>query len=157
MVLWSSIIHCMAVFAAGVFIGTATAAPAPLMLDNTTWHGSLEERDGDAAGTLGLSARFNGLNAGIEPRAAGNFTLRILPLGASITEGYKSSDGNGYRKALRAQLRYDGWQVNMVGSLPTGTMYDKVCFSPALPLTVHLFCPCSETCVYTTICWRLMS
>jgi hypothetical protein len=58
---------------------------------------------------------------------AGNFYLRILPLGASITLGTMSSDGNGYRKALRDQLRFDGWNVNMVGSRTGGTMKDSVC------------------------------
>jgi hypothetical protein len=58
---------------------------------------------------------------------AGNFYLRILPLGASITLGTMSSDGNGYRKALRDQLRFDGWNVNMVGSVGSGTMKDRVC------------------------------
>jgi hypothetical protein len=60
---------------------------------------------------------------------AGNFYLRILPLGASITLGTMSSDGNGYRKALRDQLRFDGWNVNMVGSVGGGTMKDSVCHS----------------------------
>ncbi len=36
---------------------------------------------------------------------AGDFYLRILPLGASIVWGYKSSDGNGYA-ALQYSLRY---------------------------------------------------
>lgn len=60
-------------------------------------------------------------------RRADDFYLRIMPLGASITYGLVSSDGNGYRKALRDQLRYDGWNVNMVGSLFGGTMNDSVC------------------------------
>lgn len=63
-------------------------------------------------------------NNTIRPRA-GNFYLRILPLGASITYGQMSIDGNGYRKALRDQLRYDGWNVNMVGSNSGGTMNDR--------------------------------
>ncbi|OJJ35887.1 hypothetical protein ASPWEDRAFT_41117 [Aspergillus wentii DTO 134E9] len=54
-----------------------------------------------------------------------DFTLRVLPLGASITVGYLSSDNNGYRKALREQLRYAGWPVNMVGSLQVGNMTDN--------------------------------
>ncbi|KAM7185430.1 hypothetical protein V8F20_011802 [Naviculisporaceae sp. PSN 640] len=62
--------------------------------------------------------------ARIVPRA-GNFYLRIMPLGASITYGQMSTDGNGYRKALRDQLRYDGWNVNMVGSNSGGTMNDR--------------------------------
>ncbi|KAL1595344.1 hypothetical protein SLS60_010035 [Paraconiothyrium brasiliense] len=57
--------------------------------------------------------------------AAKDFYLRIMPLGASITEGVRSSDGNGYRKYLRDQLRWKGWRVNMVGSKQNGNMADK--------------------------------
>ncbi|KAL2820693.1 SGNH hydrolase-type esterase domain-containing protein [Aspergillus granulosus] len=53
-----------------------------------------------------------------------NIPLRILPLGASITYGVHSSDGNGYRRPLRDQLRSDGWEVNMVGSQSHGNMRD---------------------------------
>lgn len=54
--------------------------------------------------------------------------LRILPLGASLTWGLLSPSGNGYRKPLRDQLRFKGWEVNMVGSKSnaTSTMNDKV-------------------------------
>ncbi|KAK7991495.1 hypothetical protein PG988_000289 [Apiospora saccharicola] len=51
--------------------------------------------------------------------------LRILPLGASIVFGYGSSDDNGFRKPLRDQLRYRGWDVNMVGSKRNGRMTDN--------------------------------
>ncbi|KAL4747809.1 SGNH hydrolase-type esterase domain-containing protein [Aspergillus terricola var. indicus] len=61
----------------------------------------------------------------LQPRATKPFLLRVMPLGASITVGYKSSDGNGYRKYLREQLRYVGWEVDMVGSLANGTMRDN--------------------------------
>lgn len=54
------------------------------------------------------------------------FFLRIMPLGASITQGVLSSDGTGYRKSLRQRLRDDGWQVNMVGTRQTGSMSDNV-------------------------------
>ncbi|OTA88317.1 carbohydrate esterase family 3 protein [Hypoxylon sp. CO27-5] len=47
-----------------------------------------------------------------------------MPLGASITHGYKSSDGNGYRKYLRDQLEKNGNKVNMVGERTGGTMKD---------------------------------
>lgn len=53
------------------------------------------------------------------------FYLRTAALGASITNGYLSSDGNGYRKYLRDELRLAGWPVNMVGSIKTGTMNDN--------------------------------
>ncbi|KAL4961558.1 SGNH/GDSL hydrolase family protein [Aspergillus stella-maris] len=58
------------------------------------------------------------------PRASKPFLLRVMPLGASITVGYRSTDGNGYRKYLREQLRYAGWEIDMVGSLSNGTMKD---------------------------------
>jgi len=62
----------------------------------------------------------------LDRRAAKDFFLRIMPLGASITQGTQSSDNNGYRKWLRSQLRYKGWKVNMVGRKQEGTMADKV-------------------------------
>ncbi|OKO99203.1 hypothetical protein PENSUB_8590 [Penicillium subrubescens] len=61
----------------------------------------------------------------LQKRDNGTFLLRIMPLGASITLGYGSTDHNGYRKPLRQQLRYAGWQVNMIGSLRNGTMHDN--------------------------------
>ncbi|KAJ5175389.1 CAZyme family CE3 [Penicillium canariense] len=61
----------------------------------------------------------------LQTRDNGTFLLRILPLGASITLGYQSTDHNGYRKVLRQQLRYAGWQVEMIGSLRNGTMHDN--------------------------------
>ncbi|KAI0857102.1 carbohydrate esterase family 3 protein [Xylaria cubensis] len=55
----------------------------------------------------------------------GGMWLRIMPLGASITYGYLSSDGNGYRQALRDQIVAYGNDVNMVGSRRNGTMEDN--------------------------------
>ncbi|ORY59592.1 SGNH hydrolase-type esterase domain-containing protein [Pseudomassariella vexata] len=65
--------------------------------------------------------------AQLEPRApfAGGIPLRIMPLGASITFGVASSDGNGYRKTLRDGIVAQGNQVNFVGSHPNGTMEDN--------------------------------
>lgn len=65
-------------------------------------------------------------SSALQKRDNGTFLLRIMPLGASITLGYGSTDHNGYRKPLRQQLRYAGWQVNMIGSLRNGTMHDNV-------------------------------
>ncbi|KAJ5680219.1 hypothetical protein N7536_011358 [Penicillium majusculum] len=61
----------------------------------------------------------------LQTRDTKPFPLRILPLGASITKGYKSKDGNGYRKWLRQQLRYAGWEVDMIGTMKSGTMRDN--------------------------------
>ncbi|CAG8321699.1 unnamed protein product [Penicillium salamii] len=63
--------------------------------------------------------------------AAGDYTpngwvqgknLRILPLGDSITNGFRSSDGNGYREDLETILVNANNRVQMVGSLRSGTM-----------------------------------
>ncbi|OLN87895.1 hypothetical protein CCHL11_00163 [Colletotrichum chlorophyti] len=54
----------------------------------------------------------------------GNVSLRIMPLGASITHGEKSSDGNGYRERLLELLVADGNPVDYVGFNPNGTMAD---------------------------------
>ena len=51
--------------------------------------------------------------------------LRILPLGASIVYGLTSSDGNGFRYALRNQLVYGSNTVNFIGSVQSGTMADN--------------------------------
>lgn len=65
-------------------------------------------------------------NGELAPRAiAGSDTLRILCLGASITYGYESTDGNGYRYGLRGALVSGGNKVNMIGSLTHGTMYNN--------------------------------
>ncbi|KPM39384.1 hypothetical protein AK830_g7215 [Neonectria ditissima] len=61
-------------------------------------------------------------------RRAEDFYLRIMPLGASITRGQpapEDTNGNGYRKLIRDQLRSEGWKVNMVGSVNYGQMADN--------------------------------
>ncbi len=51
---------------------------------------------------------------------------RIMPLGASITWGTSSTDGNGYREALRRHLADDaGVAIDMVGSQRSGTAADN--------------------------------
>ena len=42
--------------------------------------------------------------------------LRIMPLGASIVRGDKSTPHDGFRKPLRDHLRSLDYQVHMVGS-----------------------------------------
>lgn len=51
--------------------------------------------------------------------------LRIMPLGASITWGLESTDGNGYREAVRQRLVDGGNRVDMVGSRRHGKMRDN--------------------------------
>ena len=49
------------------------------------------------------------------------FNLRILPLGASITAGFASSDGNGFRKVLYDTLRKTN-TINYVGTQGTAPL-----------------------------------
>ncbi|RDL35318.1 SGNH hydrolase [Venustampulla echinocandica] len=51
-----------------------------------------------------------------------NKNLRILPLGDSITYGFQSSDGNGYRQDLLSILTGAKNTVQMIGSVRAGTM-----------------------------------
>ncbi|KAF1979182.1 SGNH hydrolase, partial [Bimuria novae-zelandiae CBS 107.79] len=53
------------------------------------------------------------------------FPLHILPLGASITWGQQSTDGNGYREHLRNLLQERSTVVDMVGSVQSGQMGDN--------------------------------
>ncbi|KAH6655760.1 carbohydrate esterase family 3 protein [Truncatella angustata] len=54
---------------------------------------------------------------------ANNILLRIEPLGASITHGVASSDGNGYRQdLLNIVAATAGNEVRFVGGNPNGTM-----------------------------------
>ena len=53
---------------------------------------------------------------------AKDYPLRILCLGASITYGFHSTSGNGFRYALRGKLVEQGNDVNMIGSLKGGNM-----------------------------------
>lgn len=54
---------------------------------------------------------------------ANNMDLRIMPLGASITFGLRSTDGNGYRDELRVLLNKSGTKnVEYVGSRTHGDM-----------------------------------
>jgi GDSL-like Lipase/Acylhydrolase family/FG-GAP-like repeat len=56
-------------------------------------------------------------------------SLRILPLGDSITKGSLSTDGNGYRNYLETKLRnFDSdslTEVDMIGTLRDGSMTDN--------------------------------
>lgn len=89
---------------------------------------------------------FN-VKAGASKRA-GDFYLRLMPLGASITKGDPAQPDvdtakNGYRKPLRDRLRADGWEVNMVGSVGDyGTMNDRVSTTDKQSSLGHLSLNC---------------
>ncbi|KAJ6505921.1 SGNH hydrolase-type esterase domain-containing protein [Mycena vulgaris] len=53
-----------------------------------------------------------------------DLNIRLLPLGDSITFGFTSSDGNGYRSTLH-NLFQTGNTVDFIGSLKSGTMADN--------------------------------
>ncbi|MEV8504059.1 SGNH/GDSL hydrolase family protein [Actinoplanes sp. NPDC051475] len=73
------------------------------------------------AGLLSLGAAA----AVINPAAAFR-PVTIMPLGASITYGYGSSDGNGYRGVLHDRLTRDaGMAVDFVGSQRSGSLADS--------------------------------
>lgn len=93
---------------AAVPVTRSTVNSSNIDFDAAEWHPSIAKRDD-----------------------AQKVPLRILPLGASITWGYLSSTGNGYRKPLRDKLRFEGWDVDMVGSKSNGDMIDNVCISPS--------------------------
>lgn len=57
---------------------------------------------------------------------ADNTPMRIMPLGASITWGYLSADGNGYREDLLGLLNRGGnTAVTYVGERKNGTMLEN--------------------------------
>jgi lysophospholipase L1-like esterase len=73
---------------------------------------------------LGIAAL--GLNVMTPAAHAAAAPLKVLPLGASITWGTSSTDGNGYREELRRHLVDDaGIAIDYVGSQRSGTMADK--------------------------------
>ncbi|KAK3324401.1 SGNH hydrolase-type esterase domain-containing protein [Cercophora scortea] len=52
-------------------------------------------------------------------------SLRIMPLGASVTFGVGSTTGDSYRKDLRDLLVQAGYQVNLVGQQKHGSFADN--------------------------------
>ncbi|AEO66483.1 224bdb96-83a3-44c9-bdfb-3b65f83e50f8 [Thermothielavioides terrestris] len=73
----------------------------------------------------GIATNSFNLAARATHQLGGGVPLRVMPLGASITYGQASTDGNGYREDLRAQLVAAGNPVNMVGSRQHGKMRDN--------------------------------
>ncbi|WP_422125729.1 SGNH/GDSL hydrolase family protein [Streptomyces graminilatus] len=57
-------------------------------------------------------------------RAAAPTALRLMPLGDSITWGFASPTGNGYRGHLWNRLRAEGHALDFVGSGRNGNMSD---------------------------------
>ncbi|KAH6989853.1 SGNH hydrolase-type esterase domain-containing protein [Ilyonectria destructans] len=55
-------------------------------------------------------------------RTQAKTTLRLMPLGGSVTYGVGSSTGNGYREFLRDMLIAKGYDIKLVGSRKSGSM-----------------------------------
>ncbi|CZS90691.1 uncharacterized protein RCO7_06767 [Rhynchosporium graminicola] len=83
---------------------TVTSTPA----------GWLEERSSET-----VTAHKSELEARANPQ------LRIMVAGASIAFGYASSDGNGFRLGLQEAVVAAGNDVEMVGTVRSGTMKDN--------------------------------
>ena len=75
---------------------------------------------------LSLGVAALGLpNATAPAAAAAGTPLTIMPLGASNTYGVNSTDGNGYREALRRHLVNEaGLSIDYVGTLQSGNSVD---------------------------------
>ena len=50
------------------------------------------------------------------------WNVTVLPLGDSITYGWESTDGNGYREGLLALVQADGNTLDYIGSIQAGSM-----------------------------------
>lgn len=77
-----------------------------------TWNASFPVFEGIMSSPTNNSGATGSNGADDNRRAEKEFWLRVMPLGASITQGIHSSDDNGYRRWIRDQLRWEGWQVN---------------------------------------------
>ncbi|KAH7360335.1 SGNH hydrolase-type esterase domain-containing protein [Rhexocercosporidium sp. MPI-PUGE-AT-0058] len=74
---------------------------------------------------LALSVSVAGSNSTLSNRPfSNNVRLKILPLGDSITFGFQSTDGNGYRKHLLDKITTNG-TAQYVGSVRSGNMTDN--------------------------------
>jgi hypothetical protein len=119
---------------------------------DTAWDDYYPPYEGNTTGAIHTDDNYSPTDPDLDPdstsnqtvtaalgrRAAKDFYLRLMPLGASIVEGSRSTDGNGFRRWLREQLRWKGWKVNMVGSRQTGQMKDKVSVRPREAITVNV-------------------
>lgn len=97
-----------------------TAAAVLLSLLHTTTASVLGV---DFWSSINSTAFSHGEQAQLHARAAvgGGNALRIMPLGDSITEGWLSSDGNGYRLDLRNLLVASGsTNIDFIGSNSNG-------------------------------------
>ncbi|HEV2636693.1 MAG TPA: ricin-type beta-trefoil lectin domain protein [Actinocrinis sp.] len=72
--------------------------------------------------TTGTQSSVHAQSAAVSPVQTA--ALRLEPVGDSITYGYQSTTGNGYREELFNDLTGEGHPLDLVGSAQGGTMAD---------------------------------
>jgi lysophospholipase L1-like esterase len=74
---------------------------------------------------VGLVAAMGVATGGVgSPAQAATAKLVLMPMGDSITDGYQSTTGNGYRGPLWNELTGEGYSLDFVGTSRAGTMSD---------------------------------
>ncbi|KAF3009613.1 hypothetical protein E8E13_006982 [Curvularia kusanoi] len=98
--------------------------PEGVVVDVEEWEKEMKNVGGKRGGR-GVLTFTNALpHDALTPRATKS--LRIMPLGDSITWGYINGGGsNGYRERLLSDLQSSGYTVDFVGTQKSGTMADK--------------------------------
>lgn len=91
------------------------------------WWRTMGEFISAGGNTLGELARYlpeaaRNVRSTSSHAAPAGFQLRIMPVGDSITEGFNSTTGNGYRRALEQREVDRGFLVDYVGSHRSGSM-----------------------------------
>ena len=74
---------------------------------------------------ISLSALQSTLNIRSSSNSSVIQTIRVLPLGDSITFGIGSNDFNSYRQFLQTRLADDGVDTDFIGSVKSGIMTDN--------------------------------
>ncbi|BDI33543.1 lipase [Capsulimonas corticalis] len=80
---------------------------------------TLRKNIGGSLAAMVLGALAIGISA-----PAQSATLRLMPIGDSITSGYLSSTNNGYRAGLYNELVAQGNRTDFVGSIRDGDTFD---------------------------------
>ncbi|MEV6794078.1 FG-GAP-like repeat-containing protein [Streptomyces sp. NPDC051320] len=109
-------------------MGTIANAVSRTVAAAATWLGSTTAAAATAAASVLTSiggSIWNALTAAAEAAGLASLTspntLRVLPFGDSITYGYQSSDGSGYRCDLQDFLATQGDTYSFVGSQSAGS------------------------------------
>ena len=110
---------------------SSTGVPSPIpsssFLDSTTATDTVTSPSTKTTGSVIIMTSRTAVASTSAVATPTRISLRIMALGASITYGELSSDGNGYRQYLRNALIANGsWNsIDMVGSQKHGSMADN--------------------------------